>query len=73
MKILLIEDEGNLAISIQIYLTDKHFVCEHVKNMNDAIDKILIYEYDFIILDLMLPNGNGFKILKEFEKQKKLS
>lgn len=30
--------------------------------MNDAIDKILIYEYDSIILELLLADGNGFKI-----------
>lgn len=71
MKLLLIEDEKELALSIQKYLTDKDFVCEWVYNKKDAIDKISIYDYDCILLDLMLPDGNGFDILKEVKDQNK--
>ena len=71
MKLLLIEDEKELALSIQKYLTDKDFVCEWVNNKKDAIEKISIYNYDCILLDLMLPDGNGFEILKELKYQNK--
>ena len=71
MKLLLIEDEKELALSIQKYLTDKDFVCEWVNNKSDAIDKISIYDYDCVLLDLMLPDGNGFEILKEMKGQNK--
>lgn len=71
MKLLLIEDEKELALSIQKYLTDKDFVCEWVYNKEDAIEKISIYDYDCILLDLMLPDGNGFEILKEVKHQNK--
>ncbi|MGB4844612.1 MAG: response regulator transcription factor [Ferruginibacter sp.] len=71
MKLLLIEDEKELAVSIQKYLTDEDFVCEWVNNTKDALDKIFIYDYDCILLDLMLPDGNGFEILKELKQQKK--
>jgi DNA-binding response OmpR family regulator len=71
MKLLLIEDEKELALSIQKYLTDKDFVCEWVDNVKSAIDKIFIYDYDCILLDLMLPDGNGFEILKELKDQNK--
>ncbi|NNV55468.1 response regulator transcription factor [Limnovirga soli] len=71
MKLLLIEDEKELALSIQKYLTDKDFVCEWVVNAKTAIDKISIYAYDCILLDLMLPDGNGFEILKELKDQNK--
>ena len=71
MKLLLIEDEKELALSIQKYLTDKDFVCEWVYNKKDAIEKISIYDYDCILLDLMLPDGNGFDILKELKHQNK--
>jgi PleD family two-component response regulator len=64
MKILLVEDEQQLADSIQTYLTDKDFACEWVSTSKAAIDKITAYEYDCILLDLMLPDGNGFDILK---------
>lgn len=71
MKLLLIEDEKELAISIQNYLTDKDFVCEWADNAKAAIDKISIFDYDCILLDLMLPDGNGFEILKELKTQNK--
>ena len=71
MKLLLIEDEKELAVSIQNYLEDKNFVCEWVNNKRDAISKISIYNYDCILLDLMLPDGDGFEILKELKHQNK--
>lgn len=71
MKLLLIEDEKELAVSIQTYLTDKDFVCEWVNNISDASDKISIYDYDCVLLDLMLPDGDGFEILKEMKGQNK--
>jgi len=71
MKLLLIEDEKELAVSIQKYLTGKDFVCEWATNIKDAVDKISIYDYDCILLDLMLPDGNGFEILKELKHQNK--
>ena len=71
MKLLLIEDEQELANSIQTYLTGNSFVCEWANNTKTAIDKISIYDYDCILLDLMLPDGNGFEILKELKRQNK--
>ena len=71
MKLLLIEDEKELGVSIQKYLTSKDFICEWVTNTKMAIDKISIYDYDCILLDLMLPDGNGFEILKELKLQNK--
>ncbi len=71
MKLLLIEDEHELANSIQTYLTGNSFVCEWANNAKTAIDKISIYDYDCILLDLMLPDGNGFEILKELKSLNK--
>ena len=68
MKILLIEDERELAHSIQAYLNDNEFVCEWADNYSAAIDKIIIFDYDCILLDLMLPDGNGFDILRELKR-----
>jgi len=71
MKILLIEDEKELAESIIDYLAGNNFVCEWAISLHSAIDKITSYEYDCILLDLMLPDGNGFEILKELKRQNK--
>lgn len=71
MKLLLIEDEKELAAGIQQFLNDKEFVCEWVANAGDAIEKTGIYHYDCILLDLMLPDGDGFDILKSLKEQNK--
>lgn len=71
MKLLLIEDEQELAISIQDYLQGNNFVCELAINKFIALDKISTYNYDCILLDLNLPDGSGFEIVKELKKLKK--
>ena len=71
MKLLLIEDEQELAKSIQEYMNGNKFVCEWADNFSSAIDKISVYDYDCILLDLMLPDGDGFDILTELKKQNK--
>ena len=68
MKLLLIEDEVELAKSIQDYLNSNDFVCEWAENFSSAVDKISIYNYDCILLDLMLPDGDGFDLLTELKK-----
>lgn len=71
MKILLIEDEKELAKSIISYLTSNNFGCEWAPDVQTAMDKISIHEYDCILLDLMLPDGNGFEILSELKRRNK--
>jgi len=68
MKILIIEDEKELADNISIYLSSENYVCEFAESFSQAIDKIDIYQYDCILLDLMLPGGDGIKILEELKK-----
>lgn len=69
MKILLIEDEEQLAKSIQRYLIGEGFVCEWVATVLDAEDKIGVYEYDCILVDIMLPGGSGLDIVELLKKQ----
>ncbi len=71
MKVLLIEDEKELAKSIQSYLSDNDFICEWVYTVDEALEKISSHEYDCILLDLSLPDGNGFEILEDIKRLKK--
>ena len=71
MKILLVEDEQELSKSIQQYLNGNDFLCEPVNNVEDALEKTTMYQYDCILLDLSLPDGNGFEILKKLKKANK--
>ena len=71
MKLLVIEDEKALAQSICDYLNNENFICEPAYDFNTAIEKISLYDYAFIILDITLPGGNGLEILKELKKANK--
>ena len=71
MKILIIEDEPELAQSIADYLSDENYLCELAGTYQQALDKVLTYQYDCILLDLMLPGGDGLKILDELKQQHK--
>lgn len=68
MKILIIEDEQALSESINTYLSASGFVCEEAADLNSALQKVPLYDYDCILLDLMLPDGDGFKILDTLRK-----
>jgi len=71
MKILIIEDEQDIASSIREYFKPNGMQCESAANTKEALEKIGLYEYDCILLDLMLPDGNGFDILKELKRSNK--
>ncbi len=71
MKILIIEDEIEIATSIKNYLSSNDFVCESASSLKIAIEKIDLYSYDCILLDLMLTDGDGFKILELLKSQNK--
>ena len=71
MKILIIEDEIEIATSVINYLSSNDFVCESATTLKAAIEKIALYSYDCILLDLMLTDGDGFKVLKVLKKQNK--
>jgi DNA-binding response OmpR family regulator len=68
MKILLIEDNKELTQNILQYLSHEGILCEVASNLFDAQDKILSFEYDCVLLDLMLPDGNGLNLLNIIRK-----
>lgn len=71
MKILIIEDEELLRESIVSYLKGEGNICEVASTYWNAMEKINLYNYDCILLDLTLPDGDGLKILSEIKKLKK--
>ena len=70
MKILLIEDEPELQKSIQQYLEIEGNVVEMASDYRKALDKITIYDYDCILVDITLPYGSGLDIIKEIKLKK---
>jgi len=71
MKILIVEDEKALCDSIASYLRQEDFICDSAENYQQAIDKIESFDYDCILLDITLQDGNGLDILKELKKNNK--
>jgi DNA-binding response OmpR family regulator len=71
MKILVVEDEPEMLESIERALKQENAVVETASNLNDALDKALIYEYDCILLDINLPDGSGLELLQELKNQGK--
>ena len=71
MKILIIEDERELVKSMVQYLREESYMCEVAHTVREAFDKILLFEYDCILLDLNLPDGNGLKILEALKENNK--
>jgi len=69
MKILLIEDEENLREVITAFLEKERYVVEHAGDIGTAKQKTALYDYDCILLDIMLPDGNGLDFLKMLKEQ----
>jgi DNA-binding response OmpR family regulator len=71
MRILLVEDERTLASEICAYLKSEGFVCDHSATLASASENIAVNSYDFILLDLGLPDGEGLNLLFEAKKAQK--
>ncbi|MDR2920100.1 MAG: response regulator transcription factor [Tannerella sp.] len=70
MKILVIEDERRLSENIVFYLSKDNYLCEQVYTYDEAREKINLYRYDCILLDLNLPGGDGLQLLEEITRLK---
>ncbi len=71
MKVLIIEDEPSLREIITKFLEQERYVVETAKTYREALQKISLYDYECILLDIMLPDGNGLMILQELKKMHK--
>jgi DNA-binding response OmpR family regulator len=65
MNLLIVEDEKSLAVEICSFLTKEGLLCEMAYTGKDASEKIAINLYDFILLDLGLPDYNGLDLITE--------
>ena len=69
MKILVIEDNAELLQDIKNFLEEEGNICEIAPNYKLAYDKIGIFPYDILIVDITLPDGNGLDIIKAVKKE----
>ncbi|MDD4514553.1 response regulator transcription factor [Massilibacteroides sp.] len=71
MKILIVEDSDSLREVMVRSLEKERYVVESATNYDEGLAKISEYDYDCIVLDIMLPGGSGLSLLQELKKQRK--
>ena len=68
MKILIVEDEASLQELMTLALKKEGYVVENASDYDTAIEKLSVYSYDCVLLDIMLPGGSGLDILGYVKK-----
>lgn len=71
MKVLIVEDQAELAKNIEEYLKKEGFQTSVAPDFFSATDKLAAFEYDVVIIDLMLPDGNGMDLLYALRANRK--
>ncbi|MFD1144616.1 response regulator transcription factor [Larkinella insperata] len=68
MKILLIEDEPQLLSSIKAYLEREEFLVTIASTLRQGLEKTYSYEYDCVVVDIGLPDGNGLELIRQLKQ-----
>lgn len=71
MKLLIVEDEPELAVAMIAYLRQENYTCDLAAGYLEAVEKTESWDYDCIILDISLPDGSGLKVLQDLKKNHK--
>ena len=71
MKILIVEDEPALRELVQRSLEKERYVTEVAADFDSALEKIELYDYDCVLLDIMLPGGSGLDLLERLKELRK--
>jgi len=69
MKLLLVEDQAELAANIKDYFSKEGDICEVALTLAKAQEKLYGFDYDVLLLDLMLPDGDGFSLLQTIKEK----
>lgn len=69
-KVLLVEDDSEIAeIAVQVITQSNHIV-EHAGNVGEALDRLAASDFDLIVLDWNLPDGEGIEVLQSYRRKK---
>jgi DNA-binding response OmpR family regulator len=71
MKLLIIEDEPILLKDLGEFAGKEGYLYELAQDYSTAVEKIMLYDYDCVILDINLPDGSGFDIIQKLRKHQK--
>ena len=70
MRVLLVEDDPSTAKAIELSLASEGIVCDTTELGEEGLEIGKMYDYDIIILDLMLPDIDGYEVLRRFRAAK---
>jgi two-component system OmpR family response regulator len=70
MNILIVEDNKELAVEVYDFLCNVGYICKIANSCRDALEEVGSNDYDAMLLDLGLPDGDGFEVLKTIRKTK---
>src|SRR5215217_685315 len=68
MKVLIVEDEKTLAYEMEAFLKKSFYICDLVHSFKAAVTELGLNQYDFVLIDLSLPDGDGLEVLKLAKK-----
>lgn len=71
MKILIVEDETDLISGFIAFSNQEKFLADVATTYREAAEKVFLYDYDCILLDINLPDGSGLKLLEELKAMNK--
>lgn len=71
MKLLIVEDEPYLLKSLEDFVAKEGYLYDSAANFRTAQERVYLYDYDCLILDINLPDGSGFEILEILKKENK--
>lgn len=68
MRVLLVEDDADLAEVLLLGLRQEHLAVDHASTLREAVDQLLVTEYDVVCLDLGLPDGDGVELCRQLRE-----
>ena len=69
MKLLIVEDNEQLVEEIETFLQKNSFITEHALTLRKALEKVELYQYDLVIVDLGLPDGDGLDLIPQIKEK----
>ena len=70
MKLLIVEDNRDLLDNMITYLKREGHICETAQDYRQGFDKVMTHTYDVVLIDIMIPHGDGLDLLKELKSIK---